>query len=66
MVLVQPFKKVGGRIRAPWEQGIPLPAKSGLNLNFAPDPSGKLDLRGFAANAAYDARISVFTAPVQL
>jgi hypothetical protein len=35
-------------------------------FKVARDPSAKLDLRGLATNAAYDARISVLTAPVQL
>jgi len=36
---VQISKKVGARTRAPYEKGSHSTAKSGLNLNFAPDPS---------------------------
>jgi hypothetical protein len=39
LVLVQISKKVGARTRAPWEKGSHSPGKSGLNLNFAPDPA---------------------------
>jgi hypothetical protein len=37
-VLVQISKKVGARTWAPEEKGSHSPAKSGLNLNFAPKP----------------------------
>src|SRR6266403_3371256 len=33
-VLVQIFKKLGARTRAPWEKASHSPAKSGVNLNL--------------------------------
>ena len=41
---MQICKKLGARTRAPWEKASHSPAKSGVNLKFAPDPSPVVSL----------------------